>query len=165
MPPAPPSPENPYGLLGTTLDCDSDSLYVTTVAGSTRTNEVGQIVQIDLATLSQRAVFAGVDAFGLAIFTWPEGKRLYYGLARTADVYSIGLDSAGSFVGEPQYELSMLDPNFKAWRIRFETDGVMQVRGLEFDFNLKATSQRQEVAYRFRRDQESGAWDIVEDGQ
>ena len=32
--PAPPSPENPYGLLGTTLDCDTDSLYVTTVAGS-----------------------------------------------------------------------------------------------------------------------------------
>ena len=122
-------------------------------------------MQIGLETFSAGAAYSGVDAFGLAIFTWPEGKRLYYGLARAADIHSIGLDGNGAFVGEPQYELSLLDPNFKAWRIRFEADGIMQVRGLEFDFNLKATSQRQEVAYRFQRNPQSGAWEVVEAGQ
>jgi hypothetical protein len=71
------------------------------------------------------------------------------------------LDENGNFVGEPQYELSMLDPNFRAWRIRFEQNGTMTVRGLEFDFNLIATSERREVAYQFRRNTESGGWEEV----
>jgi hypothetical protein len=155
---APLSPANPYGILGMTLDCDTESLYVSTVAGSTRADEAGKIVRVALATPVVAAEYPGVDAFGLAIYRWPEGRRLYYGLARTADLYSIGLDDDGSFTGEPRYELSLPDANFKAWRLRFLQDGDLQIRGLEFDFNLKATSERQEVNYTFRRDPATGEW-------
>ncbi len=158
---APNSPENPFGILGMTFDCDLNSLYVSTVAGSARASEVGKIVQIPLDTPSEAATLPNVDVFGLSVYNWPEGKRLYYGLARTPDIYSIALDEAGNFVGEPQYELSMLDPNFRAWRIRFEQNGTMQVRGLQFDFNLIATSERREVAYQFRRNAENGMWEEV----
>ncbi len=158
---APNSPENPFGILGMTFDCDLNSLYVSTVAGSARASEVGKIVQVPLNAIGEAATFPDVDAFGLSVYNWPDGKRLYYGLARTPDIYSIGLDENGNFVGEPQYELSMLDPNFRAWRIRFEQNGTMTVRGLEFDFNLIATSERREVAYQFRRNTESGGWEEV----
>ena len=158
---APNSPENPFGILGMTFDCDLNSLYVSTVAGSARTSEVGKIVQVPLEPLSEAAELPNVDVFGLSIYNWPDGKRLYYGLARSPDIYSVGLDEAGNFVGEPQYELSLLDPNFRAWRIRFDEKGVMQVRGLVFDFNLIATSERREVAYQFSRNPELGEWEEV----
>jgi hypothetical protein len=156
---APPSPENPYGILGAALDCDLNSLFVATVAGSTRADELGKIVRIDLATRQEVTAFANVDVFGVTVYNSAEGKRLYYGLARTPDLYSIALDSNGAFSGEPRYELTMPDTNFKAWRLRFDKEGVLQVRGLEFDFNLKATSERREVSYTFRFNSATNAWE------
>jgi hypothetical protein len=161
---APSSPENPYGILGMTLDCDTDSLYVTTVAGSTRASEAGKLVQVKMVGPTVAAELPGVDAFGVAVYNWPEGKRLYYGLARTADIYSVALDEAGNFSGQPQYEFSLPDPNFKAWRMRFAQNGDLQVRALEFDFNLKATSERHELAGTFRRDPQTGNWTEVSQG-
>ena len=46
----PPTPKNPFGVIGLIFDCDTKSLYATTVAGSTMNDEIGCIYQIDIET-------------------------------------------------------------------------------------------------------------------
>jgi len=154
----PPSTENPFGLMGTTLDCDTGILYASTVAGSTRSNEAGQIVRINLSTKAILGEYKGVDAFGIGIFTTQKGKRLYYGLARQPQVYSIELNELGEFVSEPRLELTMPDTNFRPWRVQFDATGQMIVRGLIFNFNLAATSERRETRDVYAYDAASDSW-------
>lgn len=156
-----PSSENPFGLMGTTLDCDTGILYASTVAGSSRANQAGRIVRINLATKDILGDYTGVDAFGLGIFTTAKGKRLYYGLAREPQVYSVELDEYGEFVSQPRLELTLPDPNFRPWRVQFDTSGQMVVRGLVFNFNLVATSERQETRDVYAYDAASDTWKHV----
>ncbi|MCB0061596.1 MAG: hypothetical protein KDE19_05760 [Caldilineaceae bacterium] len=161
-----PSSANPYGVMGTTYDCDTQSLYASTVAGSTASEEIGKIVRIDVATAAVVAELQGIDPFGLSIYNEVQQednavtKRLYFGAARAAEVYSILLDTAGDFVGQPQLELLLPDSSLKPWRIVWDTNGDLVVRAMPFDFNLIATSERIEVPFRFRRD-ESGLWQYI----
>ena len=159
---APPSPENPFGVLGLAYDCDTTSLYATSVAGSTRAAETGKLARIDLSSARVITEATGIDAIGVTVYNTPTGKRLYFGRARSADVDSIALDGEGNFVGEAQYELSLPDPSYKAWRINFTPEGVMQIRGLQFDFNLIATGERDEVQYKFGLDAATGGWQLIE---
>ena len=157
----PPSSENPFGLMGTTLDCDTGTLYAATVAGSTRAAEAGQIVRINLATREILGDYKGVDPFGMGIFTTAKGKRLYYGLARQPQVYSIELNELGEFVSEPRLEVTMSDTTFRPWRVQFDTSGQMVVRGLIFNFNLAATSERKETRDVYAYDAASDTWKHV----
>lgn len=157
-----PSTVNPFGLLGTTYDCDTHSLYAATVAGSTATAEVGKIVRIDLATVAVVAELQGIDPFGLTVYNEPAGKRLYFGAARTAEIYSIGLTPTGDFVGQPQLELALPDRSLKPWRIGWENGGDLVVRATPFDFNLIATSEHVEVPFHFRRDAQ-GLWQLLDE--
>jgi hypothetical protein len=158
---AAPSTQNPFGIMGLTYDCDSESLYASSVAGSTRSNEVGKIVRIDLMTKQIAFEYQNVDAFGLGLYIGPTGKRLYYGATREATVYSIAVDENGDLNGEPQAELTIPDTNFKARRILFDRDGTMQVRTRPFDYNLIVTSERPEKLYRFRYDATTKKWQEV----
>lgn len=183
---APISAANPYGIMGTTYDCDTNSLYVSTVAGSTATEEIGKIIRIDLATESIVAELQGIDPFGLSVLNLletpsknraasaatddandkagqqPVVKRLYFGAARSAEVYSILLSEQGDFVGQPTVELALPETSLKPWRIVWDTNGDMVVRAMPFDFNLIATSERIEIPLRFRRD-ENGLWQWIEE--
>jgi hypothetical protein len=175
---SPPSAANPFGLMGTTYDCDTNSLYAATVAGSTAGAELGKIVRIDLTTAAIVAELQGIDPFGLTICNEPlseadtvgadtvgadtVGKRLYFGAARVAEVYSIVLNSAGDFVGQPTLEFALPDPSLKPWRLVWDTNGDLIVRAMPFDYNLIATSERVEVPFRFRRD-DAGLWHFVQE--
>lgn len=158
---APVSPDNPFGLLGLAYDCDTHSLYASSVAGSTRTNEVGRIFRIDLETGKVASQFDGADAFGLAVFNGTTGKRLYFGAARVSEVRSVALDGRGDFAGKPRLEYSMAglgaEGDEKARRIIF-TNNTMLVKGMEFEFNLIATSERQQTEYQLRYDTNLDAW-------
>ncbi len=149
---APPSAENPFGALGLAYDCDTGSLYVTSVAGSTRGSEVGRIFQVDPGRGQVLGHFDGVDAIGVGVFNGASGKRLYYGLARAPEIWSIALDGQGAFVGEPRLEVSLEDlgprGDDKARRIRFDGE-EMTVHGVEFNFNLVAPTEKQETVYRW----------------
>ncbi|MEZ4615157.1 MAG: hypothetical protein R2867_06550 [Caldilineaceae bacterium] len=168
---SPISAANPYGLMGTTYDCDTNSLYAATVAGSTSDVENGKVVRIDLETESVVAELQGIDPFGLTILNEAEStmadstaalieKRLYFGAARSGEVYSIVLNAVGDFVGQPELELALPDPSLKPWRIVWDTNGDMVVRAMPFDYNLIATSERIEVPFRFRQDA-AGLWQSV----
>lgn len=169
---SPLSAANPFGIMGTTYDCDTSSLYVSTVAGSTATAEAGKIVRIDLASEAVVAELQGIDPFGLSVLNLAiedpgrtesvVGKRLYFGAARSAEVYSILLGDQGDFIGQPTLELALPNAALKPWRIVWDTNGDLIVRAMPFDFNLIATSERIEIPFRFRRD-EAGLWQSVEE--
>lgn len=160
----PQDPSNPYGVLGLSYDCDTRSLYATSVAGSTRLAEVGQIVRIETIESTGRVVdqWSGVDAIAVAAWNGAEGKRLLYGKARTSEIWSIALDGRGDFVGEPRLEFTLagLGPrgDDKARRIVVDTSAQLTVYGIEFSYNLIAPSEKQQNAYLFTLDPASGDW-------
>ncbi len=146
---APPSPENPYGILALAYDCDTNSLYVTSVMGSTRAQQVGRIYRVDLKTGQVVDQYDDFDAFGVNAYNLATGKRLYFGSARTPEVFSIALDRAGNFWGEPRLEVTLKGAFNKPRRIDFNVREEMLVRGIDFNFTLSATSEDRRTDYVF----------------
>ena len=143
LPPALPfSGANPFGVVGLAYDCETDSLYATSLAGSTAGQEVGRIFHVDLKTKQVLAQLEGVDAMGVAAFNSVDGKRLYYAPARhAAEVRSIALDAQGNFVGEPRREFSFANKatggRRTIRRIRFNTPGEMTLHTMDFNYSLQ----------------------------
>ncbi len=154
--------QNPYGILGLGYDCETSSLYASSVAGSTRTSEVGKIAQIDSANGTVKAVSDNIDAFGIGVFNSAKGKRLYYGLARNPEIWSIGLDDNGGFLSDAKREVSLENAGTrgddKARKIRFTPQNEMIASGIEFNFNLIAPTEKQETIYRFKYDSAKDSW-------
>jgi hypothetical protein len=154
--------QNPYGILGLGFDCETLSLYASSVAGSTRTSEAGKIYQIDSKNGTVKSVLDNVDAFGIGVFNSAKGKRLYYGSARNPEVWSIGLDDNGGFLPDAKREISLESAGTrgddKARKIRFTSQNEMNVSGIEFNFNLIAPTEKQETVYRFRYDSATDSW-------
>jgi len=157
-----PSPENPYGILALTYDCDTNSLYVSTVMGSTRDKTMGRIYQVDVASGKVVNEYDNTDAFGVAVFNQPEGKRLYFGSARQPEVYSIALDDKGHFWGTPQLEFFLNGAYNRPRRIEFDPRGNLLVRGIDFNFTLSATSEDRRTDYLFQYDPTTKKWRQVQ---
>jgi hypothetical protein len=162
---AKPNEQNPYGILGLTFYCEKSSLYVSSVAGSSRAEENGIIFQVDPETGQVLDKITGQDAFGLGI-CYIEGKRrLYFGKARTPDVYAVDLDKDGGFIGKPVqlFSLEGLGPrgDDKAKKISFTRTGEMDIEGYEFNFNLIAPTEKQSNHYLFRYDPNQEKWVFV----
>lgn len=156
------SSDNPFGILGMTYDCDTHALYVSTVAGSTRQAEQGRIVRVDLASGVISDEMIGIDAIGLAVFQGRTGKRLYVGLARSAEVGSVALDAEGHATGEFRIDLEIderlahfAEPRVR--RISFDQTN-MTLFVVPFAFNLRAVSEQQQVVLRYGYDAERDSW-------
>lgn len=156
--------QNPYGVLGLTFDCDTTSIYATSVSGSDRQNVNGRIFQID-SNGKVMSKLENTDAIGIGVYNTVKGKRLYFGLARTSEIWSIALDSNGSFTGEPRKEISLdglgSRGDDKARRISFTPQNEMVIFGIEFGFNLIAPTEKQETVYTFRYDATKDGWSFV----
>ncbi len=161
-----PSPENPFGILGVAYDCDSRMLYVASVFGSTRSQEIGRFYQISVEDGKIISTYENVDAMGMSVYSGSTGKRLYFGSARTPEVRSIALDPEGKFFGEPRLDLSLggLGPggDDRARRVKFGQDGTMTVVGFEFNFTLRAVSEQRQTEYKFMYDKGTDKWSYVE---
>ncbi len=157
--------QNPYGIIGMAYLCQTGSLYVSSIAGSNRLLENGCIYRVDAATGKIEDKLTGMDILGMGIANTAGENRLFFGKARTPEVYSIGLDKNGSFLGKPQLEFSLsgMGPrgDDKVRRIRTAKDGSLEVYGMEFNFNLIAPTEKQETVYRFAYDDKAKKWDAV----
>lgn len=167
--PMPPSPQNPYGILGLALDCETDSIYVSSVMGSDRTQVRGTIWQIDTRTGQIRSQWDAVDAMGLVVFRGRTGKRLVYALARVPEVHSVALDDAGAVRGVPRLEFSLAGwgprGDDRGRRLRIEADGSLRVDGIEFSFNLVAPTEKQETVYRYRYQPDTDRFRLAQIGE
>ncbi|MCB0047066.1 MAG: hypothetical protein KDD92_16700 [Caldilineaceae bacterium] len=155
---------NPFGVLGLFYDCDSDSVYAGSVAGSTATAEVGRIFQVSRATGEVTDMLENVDAMGVGVFNTVNGKRLYFGSGRDSGVRSIALDENGRFTGEPRVEFYLAQfeegGNDKAQRITYTNENQMVIKGIEFNYSLRTASTIAVANYIMSYDAGQDAWTL-----
>lgn len=160
--------KNPFGVIGITLDCGTNHLYVSSVAGSTSQRVNGSIYQIDMQTKKVVDVFKGVDALSLAVRNTSASKRLYYGDARSSNVFSIPLQQNGAFVSgaKPRYEISLLavrnGDSTQARKIRFVSSPSraerMVIDDTEFSFRMSTEAARRYKKYFFKLNPSNMSW-------
>lgn len=154
--------QNPFGIIGMIILCETGTLYVSTLSGSDRRHERGAIYAIDLSNKKIIDKITGTDAMGLGI-TYVTGKRqLFFGTGRSSDVFSVTLNEKGGFTGSAKKEFSLEDlgPNGddKVRRITTDEYGNLRVHGIAFDFNLKPQREKKETIYNFFFDAGSKTW-------
>jgi hypothetical protein len=154
--------QNPYGALGIAFDCESRLLYVSSLAGSTRSKVAGRIYAIETTTGKIRATLSNVDAIGLHIHKRAGQKRLYFGSMRDPEIWSVEIDGEGGFKGDSRFEFSLegMGPrgDDRARKIAFTPLNEMFVTGIEFSVNLVAPTEKQESIYRFLYDSKLKQW-------
>ena len=158
----PPTGANPYGVVGLAYDCDTELLYATSLAGSTAGQEVGRIFIVDLATGQVLDTLEGVDAMGVGVYHGAQDKRLYYGLTRRPEVWSIALDDQGRFAGEPRFELALAglptEGRQTVRRMRFGEGTGATFYLVNFNYTLQVAGERQETVLQFVYDPFSDTW-------
>jgi outer membrane protein assembly factor BamB len=157
------SSTNPYGILAFAYLCESNTMYVSTVQGSTRDTEKGFIYAIDATTGKIIDKISNIDAIGMGISYLSGKRRLYFGSARTPNIYSVVLSKDGKFKDGPSLEFSIADlgprGDDKVRRIKFDkTTGYMQIFAVEFNYNLTAPTEKQESIYAFAWNEETQKW-------
>lgn len=157
-PAGPLSAENPFGILGLTYDCETRSLYASSVAGSSRRSELGRILRIDPLQARETDALLDVDAMGLAVFRGSRDRRLYFGSARRPELWSVALDERGGFFGPARREFVLPGWTDKARRIVFDGEGGMEVFGVPFVFNLTVGADAPENVYGFSYEPATDAW-------
>lgn len=165
---APASAANPFGITGLYYDCDTDSLYVSSVGGSGPTEVVGRIFQVDLKAKKVVSQLEKTDAFGIATFNGMQHKRLYLGSARTPDIYSVALDSKGHFSKDIRYEFSLAalpggnTSNARKFEISRRKDGqyFMRIKEEVFRFRLMASTNPAKRIYHFDYSTGTDRWDF-----
>lgn len=164
--PLPPSGSNPYGVLGLAYDCETSSLYVASVAGSTPQDEVGVIYQVSTDTGEILSLLENTDALGISVFNSGQGKRLYYGAGRMPEVYSVALDDRGRVIGDPRLEVSLAEQpggsDVKAQRLQFTPENTLIVKAIEFNYSLQPTSRIQKTVFTFAYQPQDDAWVLQE---
>lgn len=159
---------NPYGILGFAYLCETNTLYVSTVQSSDRTNEKGIVYAVDITTGDLLDKITGMDILGMGISYMPGRRMLYMGSARSSDVYGVVLDKKGKFSGKPSLAFSLTDlgprGDDKVRRMRFSQFGAMQIYGVEFNFNLTAPTEKQETVYEFVWNDEEAKWQFTKQG-
>ncbi len=162
---APATPQNIYGLMDITYDCDTHSLYASSIYGSTYDTVSGSIFQVDPKTGAVKSILGGVDAIGLGVFNTLHGKRLYFGLARSPEIYSVGLDENGGLTHDVRPELSLeglgLKSDERARLIIFQEQSQLAVKTVQFDFNLVAPTETEQTVLNYVYDSQQDKWQLT----
>ena len=160
-----PNSKNPFGIMAMAFDCDTESLYVSSIAGSGPKRENGVIYQIDLKTKKIMSRLENTDAFGLNVFNHKKAKKLYFGSAREPHIFSVELNKEGKLIGQKNYELSLTElqggDTTVVKKISFGTikkQYVMNIKETEFGFRLFANNKLFEKTYVFALNQDTNDW-------
>ena len=151
---------NPYAGLGLSYDCALDSLFLTSVAGSTLREQRGNVFRIALRpSVKIASTLAGVDMFAVTSVGQADQLALLVGSARSAELLKIELDAQGNFplsaVAKPWLSIAGLGPdgNDRARKIELTPDATISVRGTRFAYNLaQPSAQEQATRYLFAFD-------------
>ena len=165
-PARPPSEFNPFGIVGLAYDCETNSLYATSLMGSTPTEQVGRVFRVDLNNNTASLVLEGADVMGVGVADTSEGKRLFYGLARSGEVRSLPLDAAGNAAGDSRSEFNLAAlaggaATDRPQRITVDADGNLEVKGVDFTYSLRISGQTVPTIYVVRLNGETGEWEAV----
>ncbi|MBL4772777.1 MAG: hypothetical protein JKX98_04015 [Alcanivoracaceae bacterium] len=164
-----PNNKNPFGVMGLFYDCETHSMYVSSIAGSVPKQEKGVIYQLDLTSNQVVSKLEHIDAIGLGVFNTLKGKRLYFGSARKPHIYSVKLDKEGHFKGSERYEMSLSEiqggDTTVAKKILFKKVANkyhMIIKETEFGFRLMAESNPNRKKYHFQYSISKDKWDFIQ---
>jgi len=167
-----PSEKNPFGTMALFFDCDTRSLYVSSVAGSSATKQQGVIYQIDVKQKKIVSKYPNIDAVGLGVFNTLKGKKLYFGLARKPHIYSVYLDEQGRFASKKYYEFSLSQiqggDSTVVKKIQFKKAAqkfIMLVKEMEFGFRLLAETNPYRKKYSFQYQLSQDQWQFLYSSQ
>lgn len=162
-----PGAKNPFGLLGSFYDCSSRNLIVSSVAGSDEKNEIGKVYAVDVIRKTYKILIEDKDIYGLAIQNIQGKKYLFLSSARTGDLFSIELDQQLNPKGKLKRELSIqgLGPrgDDRIRKIRFNSNGQMQLFTAMFYFNLTAPSEVQKGTMLYQWNSVKKQWFLVKE--
>lgn len=154
--------QNPFGIIGMVLLCETNTLFVSTICGSDRLHERGAIYAIDLEKNAIIDQLNATDAMGMGISYITGARKLYFGTGRSSDIYAIEINSKGKFSGEPEKELTIagLGPggDDRVRRIRTDNLGNLTIHGMEFNYNLIPQREKKETIYKFVFDAAANSW-------
>lgn len=163
---AKPGNKNPFGLLGISYDCKDHFLAASTVAGSDRYNENGVVHIINPSTKKIIDTLQNIDVIGMG-FAFDEAgkKRLYYGSARTGDIYSVIVSITGKMNKKSKRKELSLDGygprgDDKARKIKFNGNQLV-ISGTAFNYNLQASSEKPETVYTFIWVPKNKKWGLI----
>ncbi|MEB4589934.1 hypothetical protein VSS37_02990 [Candidatus Thiothrix sp. Deng01] len=167
---APPSPANPFGVMGLFYDCDTNSLYATSLAGSKPGQALGRVYRIDVARQQVVGQLENTDAIGVGVFNGVQHKRLYWGSARSSDVYSVALDANGDFTSDVRHEFALATLSggntTSVRKIEFGKDRqgqyLLQAKEVEFGFRLMAENNLHRRIYLFRYGPADDKWSFMD---
>jgi hypothetical protein len=158
--------ENPFGIIGMALLCETNTLYVSSLAGSKRHAENGHIYAIDLNDKKIIDQINNTDAMGMGISYITGKRKLYYGTGRSSDVYDVTLDKKGKFSSKPTFAFTLQDLGIrgddKVRKIRPDNKDNLVINAMEFNYNLIAPREKQESVYKFAYDEETKKWVLVQ---
>ena len=158
----------PFAILGLYFDCHGKKLYVSSIAGSTKTKENGIIYVIDPSTGKIVDQLKGHDAAAVFVGGFTGEKRLYFGGLRTSDIYSIQLTDDGKFDGKVRSEGTLLhtgnSSSDRAKSIRFDENGNLLISASAFNFTLADAAVKKEILYQFSYDRKKREWTLVDGG-
>jgi hypothetical protein len=153
---------NPFGIVSIAFNCKKNILYVSSVAGSTAQKEMGCLYVIDLEKKAIVDKITGMDFFGIQLVVADDKLRLLSGSTRNSNIYSIKINGNGRFASQPEIVASIeglgLRGDDKVKKIIFKGDGQIQVKGLEFNYNLIAPTEKQESTFNFIYDMDLQKW-------
>lgn len=160
-----PSARNPYAGMALSYDCDTHSLWLSSVAGSEPARQRGKVMRIQLDPIvSVVDQLDDFDGFGLAPFNASEALQagvhqsvqqgLLIASARAGTVMLQAMNADGRLQGRPLDLLSIagLGPvgNDRVRKIDIDGQGELVLHGTPFNFNLaQPSAQHAAVKYRF----------------
>ncbi len=158
--------DNPFGIVGMALLCETNTLYVSTLAGSTRHKENGHIYAINLNDGKIIAQLNNIDAMGMGISYITGKRKLYFGTGRNSDVIEIALDKEGKFDGKPELAFTLenlgIGGDDKVRKIRPDEKGNLIINAMEFNYNLIPQREKQSNTYTFTFNEENKKWFLVD---
>lgn len=160
--------ENPFGIIGMALLCETNTLYVSSLAGSKRHKENGHIYAIDLSKGKIIDQLNNIDAMGMGISYITGKRKLYFGTGRNSDVMEITLNNKGAFSGKPTLAFTLDNlgerGDDKVRKIRPDDRGNLVVNAMEFNYNLIPQREKQVNTYLFTWDEEQKKWILSKSG-
>ncbi len=172
------SARNPYAGMALSYDCDTHSLWLTSVAGSEPKRQRGKVMRIQLDPIAKIVdQLDDFDGFGLAPFNSgatlqagahkPSQQGLLIASARQGKIMLQALNSEGRLQGRPTELLSIagLGPvgNDRVRKIDIGSHGELLLHGTPFNFNLaQPSAQHAAVKYRFAWNAQKNEYDFVD---
>lgn len=159
----PDNQQNPFGIMGLDFDCDNSIIYVSSLMGSTTQNEHGIIYAISSTSKQIIDTYQNVDALGIGINKINDQKRIFYGAARTSQIWSVAIDENGKFDKESKLEIDFsglgANGDDRARKIRFSSEnGYMIFNTVSFYYNLVAPSEKVESEFTYYYSKKEDKW-------